>query len=557
MNANSHERKSDRVVDKPVDKPTRLSALSESDLVAQNFRFQYGEENVGFFAKYIPQFSRSDSRPTTISWRMDILDDQQTITVKNYINSLDLGIGRQFVELAKLQIDNIYTQSRVMRFDSEVVVGVFVFFSESKIKDTRIDWFIEYCADAIMLRKRSEALNHISGISNSFPSPESKDIFRLIGNAITPAMRTAETLILRKNRRDLSSFETVYSSQNNSIDVPDGVPSAIARSIEDGRIQLNNDVLEVRASLPRESIQIHNIDFFKENEYGSYISFSILGQDPVNGFTIFCLYRRPYAISIVEQELFKTFCLVIEGLYRRAVYYEGSRLSENGEKLEKILKHSLLIADIMHDATEDLVFVRNSLGSKTTSDDKYKARVSEARQILSEIIDAARSFKDSISDGIPTFQAKYQKKKSTNIRKSIQEIIDKYEISGDYGNVHFINKIDHNLETHAVAYSLRRAVDNAIKNSVKHLQNVKHRRREIEFTANRVADELKLSIIDNGMGMNDEQKEKCKELLYSTTKGMGFGMTIIEAAALAHKGRVEIHSEFGKSCKIDIYIEYR
>ena len=535
----------------------RLQALSELELVEHSFTVQYDDKAVGFMATYIPQFSRSDSKPKRICQNVGLLEEKQKLEIRTYIDLVDLGVGSQFLELQAPLIEAVKTQVRVLRFDADVVVGVFVFFSKEPMNNIKIDWFMEYCADSIKLRKKSEALSYISRISHSFPSPDRDDFFKVIGEAISPAMRSAETLILVRNQRNFEGFETVFSSDGSTIDVPENVPSAVAKSVKDGSLQLNNDVLNCRSGLPRRAVQVHNIEFFKKKGYGSYVSFSILGQDPVFGFSIFCCYKRPYAISNLEVELFENFCLVIEGLYSRAIYSEGNRLSEKGEKLQKILKQSLLIADIMHDATEDLVFVRNTLGFVRTNNLEEKNRLDEAKQILSEIVDAARSFKDAISDGIPTFQEKHRKKKPVKLRQLVQVVLDKYKNSGDYKNIDFYNEIDSSLEIHAVAYSIRRAIDNAIKNSVKHLQSISHRRRWIKIQARRLADELELQIHDNGIGMSAEQESRCKELLYSSTAGMGFGMSIIEAVAIAHKGKLDVETKHGRYCKLKIYLEYR
>jgi len=535
----------------------RLQALSETELVEHIFQVQYADKTVGFMAYYVPQFSKSDSEPVCIKGNHEILVSDDVAKLRSHLTSLEFNKGRQFVNLSLPELDGISTTQRVMRFDSDVVVGVFIFFSPHDINETRINWFVEYCVESIKLRKRSEALSYISETTNRFPEVGTKEFFPTLGNAVTSAMRSAETLILMRNQSTFNGYETVFSSGSNTIDVPDGVPSAVAKSIEDGNLQVNNDVFQVRKNLPRSNPDVHNIKFFEKNDYSSYISFSVLREDPVFGFSIFCFYKRPYAISSLERELFEAFCLIIEGLYRRAIYQEGNQLSEKGEKLQKILKQSLLIADIMHDATEDLVFVRNSLGSVKAKDETERQRLNESRQILIEIIDAARSFKETISDGIPTFQIKGRKKKPVKIRALVQGVLDKYKNSGDYDNIDFTNKIDSKLQTFAVSYSLRRALDNAVKNSVKHLQDVSHRRRFIEVTATKNADELELTIYDNGRGMTEEEQERCVELLFSSTEGMGFGMSIIEAAALAHNGKLIVESELGIFCRLRIFLEYR
>lgn len=531
--------------------------MPELELVEYAFDAQYLDNNVGYLAQYIPQFSVTDSQPRNLSKNIEILAEDELSILNDYLAQHRLDQGRQFAELDPPSLLGVNVVARVMRFDADVVVGLFTFFSRSPLSLARIDWFIEFCAENVKLRKRSEALIHLNEMTNRFPKIGSRDFHQVIGQSISAAMRSAETIILVRNKKTLKGFETAYSSGGMYVDVPEGVPSAVALAVQSGSIIYNNDVLQVRQPSKSAAIPVHNLEFFQRHAYGSFIAFSVLSQDPLFGFTIFCCYCRPYAISFLERELFETLSLVIEGLYRRAVYSDGNNLSQEAEKLNKIMMQALLVADIMHDATEDLVFVRNILGNLKTRDEREEGYLISSRSILNEIIGAARSFKDSISDGLPTFQQRDRRQHKVNLKKLVDAIISKYDHTDEYRNVDFRNKIPSDLEINIVSLSIKRAIDNAIKNSLKHLEQVTHRRRQIDFSINRHPDEIDIIIYDNGSGMDEDQQRRCRELLYSSTKGMGFGMSIIEASAIAHRGRISIRSEPGKFCQLTITLECR
>lgn len=535
---------------------TRLSQLSEAELVRHNFEAQYSDKSAGFIGAYVPQFSCSDSKPTIVQKNSDILSISNANFVRNYLDKLDFADGEQFIDLDPPSIEIFDLTVRPMRIDKDVVIGFFIFFSNQPLSKTKIDWFIEYCLETIKLRKKSEALQYVASLSNNFPQLSDKNFYKQIAQSVSAAMHSAETLIITKNKKTLIGYTTAYSSSGNYIDVPEGVPSAVSDVVSSTGVHLNNDVFNVRGISINKGI-VHNKSFFDKNGLRSFIAFSILSEDPLLGFSIFCFYKRPYAISIVERELFETICFVIEGLYRRVVSSKDTGILDSSEKLQKVLKQSLLIADVMHDATEDLVVVRNCLAFARTNTPDEKKRVDSAKNILGEIIDAARSFKDNIAGGVPTFQLKEKKRKSVNVREIISSVFAKYIGSGEYQNITFNNKVPKELQINAVAYTLRRAVDNAVKNSVKHLQDARYRSRTIEISTTRLADELIIDIYDNGTGMDEEQLDVCKELLHSTTGGMGFGMTIMEAAAIAHRGRIDIESELGQFCRVKLVLEYR
>ncbi|PKF62889.1 PAS domain-containing sensor histidine kinase [Psychromonas sp. psych-6C06] len=69
-------------------------------------------------------------------------------------------------------------------------------------------------------------------------------------------------------------------------------------------------------------------------------------------------------------------------------------------------------------------------------------------------------------------------------------------------------------------------------------------------TQRRGNDSVEISVMDNGPGIEKEDLAKVMEAFYTTkSQGTGLGLAVVQSIAQAHKGSVEVKSEFGKgSC---------
>jgi signal transduction histidine kinase len=104
-----------------------------------------------------------------------------------------------------------------------------------------------------------------------------------------------------------------------------------------------------------------------------------------------------------------------------------------------------------------------------------------------------------------------------------------------------------------VPLTVERAIDNVVRNSVANLQGVTHRKRVIKIRVARTPNHVMVEVNDNGHGMDDHVKSRAADIGFSTTGGMGHGMSIIKAATLEHNGRLEIVSDPGKYCTVRMY----
>ena len=93
---------------------------------------------------------------------------------------------------------------------------------------------------------------------------------------------------------------------------------------------------------------------------------------------------------------------------------------------------------------------------------------------------------------------------------------------------------------------LKQVFVNIIKNSIEAIQN----NGIIDVDVSLEGKIVKISISDNGMGMDKEQLENVKEMFYTTKKnGTGLGVALSNEIILAHNGMMEYESEINKGTK--------
>jgi len=78
----------------------------------------------------------------------------------------------------------------------------------------------------------------------------------------------------------------------------------------------------------------------------------------------------------------------------------------------------------------------------------------------------------------------------------------------------------------------------------------------VEVLARREDHECRMSVSDNGPGMTAEVRRRAPEPFF-TTRGpghQGLGLAVARGIAVAHRGRIEIHSEPGKGTRVDVFL---
>ncbi|MEL7123576.1 MAG: ATP-binding protein, partial [Bacteroidota bacterium] len=114
----------------------------------------------------------------------------------------------------------------------------------------------------------------------------------------------------------------------------------------------------------------------------------------------------------------------------------------------------------------------------------------------------------------------------------------------------------HLPEIYADPISIRQVFTNILTNSIKFTQHLE--KPLIELSHQEKEDEVVLSVIDNGIGVTQDQLKNIFDLFYTQSpskQGNGIGLTIVKKIVEKHGGEVEACSQgLNKGLKLTIHL---
>ena len=140
--------------------------------------------------------------------------------------------------------------------------------------------------------------------------------------------------------------------------------------------------------------------------------------------------------------------------------------------------------------------------------------------------------------------------KPTNLSALLNEITQSFEPECKKRNIELICYCSDELTSvTADSRQLRHGITNLLLNSFEAVDKDGKIVLKGELSNNKI----KISVEDNGGGMNAEAAKKSFEVFYSTkTQGSGLGLAIVKKVAVSHGGKVIVDNSPGKGCKFTI-----
>ena len=102
------------------------------------------------------------------------------------------------------------------------------------------------------------------------------------------------------------------------------------------------------------------------------------------------------------------------------------------------------------------------------------------------------------------------------------------------------------FDKEAISQAFVNLLDNALKFSPS--------KGVIKINADKINDAVFVEVVDQGPGIEEEEKKRIFERFYHTGKGTGLGLALVLHIIKGHKGRVEVKSEKGKGSTFTIVL---
>ncbi len=238
-------------------------------------------------------------------------------------------------------------------------------------------------------------------------------------------------------------------------------------------------------------------------------------------------------------------------------------LHETQEKLiesEKMSSIGILTAGVAHEINNPLNYIQSGLYSLQNLDEGHYGDLSELElkslneQIVLGMEEGVRRI-SNIVKSLQRFNKKNEKNfTSCNIRIIIESCLSilASEIKGRINVVKQFPEEDVFVE--GSEGELSRAFINMLYNSIQAIENKGEVKINISVQENIM---LKVDIIDNGAGMDDEVRNKIFEPFFTTKEagqGTGLGLSTVYNIIDKHKGRVHVESKKGEGSWFSVFI---
>jgi signal transduction histidine kinase len=137
----------------------------------------------------------------------------------------------------------------------------------------------------------------------------------------------------------------------------------------------------------------------------------------------------------------------------------------------------------------------------------------------------------------------------------IDEVIELYQYVAEEKEINFTTAFPKELFSFVDPYRIRQVIANLLDNAVKY----SIRGGCVAIEAKRQENCVVISIKDSGVGISDIDLPKIFDRLYRGDKsrserGLGLGLSLVQAVVKAHNGRIEVDSSPGQGAKFKVFL---
>ncbi len=223
---------------------------------------------------------------------------------------------------------------------------------------------------------------------------------------------------------------------------------------------------------------------------------------------------------------------MIDELEQSAVKLARSEREQAWREMAKQVAH-----EIKNPLTPMRLSVQSFDRNFDPKDPNIKAKVIEYSKTLLQQIETMNSIASAFSNfaNMPA-----QQNESLNVVHIVKLALDIF--NEDY--IHFVAE-DKEIIAKLDRTQLIRVITNLVKNAIQAIPDMESPRILVSVVTE--GDFVKIMVADNGMGIDDDLKEKIFEPKFTTkSSGMGLGLGMVKNIVETHKGTIDFTSQVGK-----------
>lgn len=299
---------------------------------------------------------------------------------------------------------------------------------------------------------------------------------------------------------------------------------------------------------------LSNYDIFSEIIYIEYflvlIACLFTSFDKVNCFVLIkfifslilvLIYKKSYDVIIIGVLLYVVFYVVIY-LYSKlkkviGMFYSLEELTKEKQLYESLFK-------ITHEIKNPLAVCKGYLDMFNIKDEK---RANKYINIINQEVDRTLFLLKDFSD---VSKMKIEKTK-IDVTNLLYDIIDEASLMFDNKITFDFNVIDEEVFINADYNRLKQVLVNIIKNAKESIEECGN----VSLTGSKVGNKYIICIKDDGIGMDDDTKEKIGSAFFTTKKnGTGLGVCLSKEIIRKHNGSIQYNSKLNSGTKVKIIL---
>jgi signal transduction histidine kinase len=184
----------------------------------------------------------------------------------------------------------------------------------------------------------------------------------------------------------------------------------------------------------------------------------------------------------------------------------------------------------------------------------------ELKPQLDVIVRSATRLKDIIEDvsKIDTFEsgASRVRKGEIDVKRMVREVLEAFESTAEEKGIALTSNLPGNqIVVEGEVDKIKTVLNNLVKNSLTFTDEGGH----VMLTAEDAGEWVQISIIDNGIGIPEDERERIFDRFYQVEShmtrkhgGMGLGLSVAKMMVELHGGSIEVQSVVGEGSKFTV-----
>lgn len=257
------------------------------------------------------------------------------------------------------------------------------------------------------------------------------------------------------------------------------------------------------------------------------------------GFSPFSFSEHYWIVFFEEWSLFVFGLLIV--IYAIEYINQNALYRLRIIKSEKLAIASELAASVAHEVRNPLTVVRGFIQLMGQEAREINPKNIEYTELVLSELDRAQEI---ITDYLNLARQQYFEKEKLNLTELLVEVSKIMTSYANYKAVTMETQIAENLYVEGDASRLKQVFLNLVKNAI---EAVSLSEGLVLIKAYSSREFIRIRIIDNGIGMSNEQLERLGEPYFTLKeKGTGLGLTVTFSIIEQHEGTIRYQSELNK-----------